>query len=386
MPGEKVEEVPSVRASLLAAVKEVETGEQDQEVRTGEEPPEGAQETPPEGEPAKKEEQEPPPEEEEQEPPPEEEEQEPPPEETPEAKAAKVTAEAEAEKKAKVTEPKLRAPASLSPLERQEFDKASPLLQKAMLRREEQITKALNDTAADRKLGEEYKQLVAPFEAMIRSENSTPARAIANLLSMSVAMRTAPTPHKVQLVANMIAQFLPRDEATLNMLNDAVVSAYQGKPLAGGGGAGGGEFRDPRFDQFLADLRQRSSAKQTEAQDAIRKHYETFAADPKHEYFHDVRPYMSALIAAEAERGVALSDEEAYERACELHPEVGPIVKQQKAAKAASKVNAKLQRSKDAGSSVRAAPVGQRPTKESAQPVTVADSIRQSIKQLDGKP
>lgn len=385
MPGEN-EEIPSVRASLEAAVKEVEGSEGDEQepARTGEQGDEGAAEG--EEKPVKEGEEAP----EEEEKPEGEIEEEPKDDEAPLDDAAQkiVTPEAKkvadeaAKKEAAAAASKTKPPVSLSPLERQEFAKASPLLQKAMLRREEQITKALNETVAARKAGEAFQRIVAPYEGMIRAEGSTPENAVTNLLRMSVAMRTGPLPHRVQLVANMIAQFLPRDEATMNMLDQHLEAAYKGAPAPGGGPNGGGGH-DPRFDQFIADLRQRQTDKQTAQAEGLKKHYEEFAEN--HEYFHDVRPYMSALISAEAERGVVLDDETAYERACELHPEVAPIVKQQKAAAAASKGNPKLQRAKDAGSSVRAAPVGKAPARGSAQPASVADSIRQSIKQLEVK-
>jgi hypothetical protein len=401
MPGEKKEEAAeSVRASLEASIKQIETGgdttdleggdEEQPEARTGEAEGEQPVEEEPEGEVAIEEE----------------------PEgereiEEPDVQA-KVERDQETGKFKKVEgEPakKLlpgekpvvekqplkaaalpaRAPASLSPAERAAFAEANPVLQRAITRRDAEVTKALNDTAEARKGFDTYRQIVGPYEQQIRAEGSTPEIAIGKLLRMSMAMRFAPTQTKIQLFANMAQQFLPRDEASIEALDQALGAVFSGKAAPAGGGGPTGQFMDPRFDAFMADLSARAKEREDKAQGEMRQKYEKFAET--HEYFNDVKPYMAALIQAEAERGVALSDEDAYDKACLLHPEVAPIVQQQKAAEAARRGNPRLQRAKAAGSSVRASPAGRVTAKENEgdQPDSVRGSIEKSIRQLEAR-
>jgi arginyl-tRNA synthetase len=178
---------------------------------------------------------------------------------------------------------------------------------------------------------------------------------------------------------------LPRDQATLDMLDNMLGAAFTGQQTQLSPGATpGGQFMDPRFDAFMSDLTARQREREEIAQKAVVAKYEKFAET--HEYFNDVRPYMAALIQAEADRGVVLSDEDAYEKACTLHPEVAPIVQQLKAAEAARRGNPRLQRSKAAGGSVRASPAGRMPAKEEGdQPDSVRGSIEKSIRQLEGR-
>jgi hypothetical protein len=90
------------------------------------------------------------------------------------------------------------------------------------------------------------------------------------------------------------------------------------------------------------------------------------------EFMDDVREDVADMMELASRRGVALTLEDAYNRACKLHPEVSQVLQQREAAKAANALQASTQRARAASSSVRSQPTA-------AAPAATDDSIRGSL-------
>ena len=82
--------------------------------------------------------------------------------------------------------------------------------------------------------------------------------------------------------------------------------------------------------QALAPLIMQPSRRQAErnqrTEQEIAHEIDTFKADPKNEYFEDVRNLMADVMEVSTRNGYELSVADAYERACLLHPEVRKII------------------------------------------------------------
>ena len=253
----------------------------------------------------------------------------------------------------------LRAPQSWKPLAREKWSSVPPEAQQEILRLDKEVRQTMQEAAPARKFAAEFQQTVAPFEGMIRAEGSNPLQAIGNLLQTAAALRTAPPTHKAQLVAGLIKTFgVPIEDL------DSILAGEQAQGGRQQAQPQPQQFRDPRLDALL-----------TQREHHIRQQVSTELAEfeKTHEFFDDVRDDMADLVAMAHQRGVALTTEEAYNKAIRLHPELSKVLEQREAAKAAANAQASTQRTRAAASSVKSQPAG---PVEPAQP----DDLRSVIK------
>lgn len=272
----------------------------------------------------------------------------PPPEAKPDAPAAVATQDA------------LKAPQSWKATVREHWSKLPTDVQAEVARREKEISVAMQESAESRKLADNFKQTVAPFEAMIRAEGADPIKAVGSLLQTAMALRTAPPAHKAQLVANMCKSFgVPID------LLDAAISGQM--PTQSQGAVDPSQLAA----QIKADLmREMQQGRQQAAMQKGAQEVEAFAS--KAEFLDDVRHEVADLLEVSARRGQTLSLEDAYNRVVRTHPDISKVLQQREAAKQAANATASTQRARAAASSVRSQPA-------TVQPAQSDDSIRAAL-------
>lgn len=263
----------------------------------------------------------------------------------------------------------LKAPQSWKPAERETWAKLPPEAQRAVDRREREMQAGFEDAAEAKRQWGAFREAVAPYEGMLRGEGMDPIREVGNLLQVAQAMRTAPPQHKAQIIANMVKSFnIPIDVLDSVLAGDG---PPQGQP---------GPAMDPRAmmaqvkQELMADMqRQRQQGQsQRSAQDIA-----TFGA--KSEFFEDVRNDMGDLMAGAAARGVALTLDEAYNRACRADPKIWEILQQREAAKNVANAQASTQRAKAASTSIKSQPAAQM---NGVQAKTTRDAVEQAWEQL----
>lgn len=164
---------------------------------------------------------------------------------------------------------------------------------------------------------------VQPYEAMIRSENSTPDRAIASLLQSAYVLRTAPPQQKAQLIMQIAQQY------------GADLSPYFSQQAEQSAGQQDLSSVQQMVHQLVAphiqkiqqwemsqaeDKRRRDQQMDQEIQSQVMAFQSATNEDgsPKHLYFENVRGLMGAYYF----NGQAESLDQAYEMACWAHPEV----------------------------------------------------------------
>ena len=92
---------------------------------------------------------------------------------------------------------------------------------------------------------------------------------------------------------------------------------------------------------------------------------------------------MADLLDASYRRGKSLTLEQAYEKACQINPDVAAAFSQRKAALAAKEQAQSAQRAQVASSSVKANPAG--PVKSGDGPKTLRDSIKAAMAAAEGR-
>jgi hypothetical protein len=257
---------------------------------------------------------------------------------------------------APTTEPKpeaakveaVKAPQSWKPAAREHFAKLPAEVQAEVIRRERETATAMQEAAPARKFHQEFQSVVAPYMGMIQAEGAEPMKAVANLLQTAAALRTAPPAHKAQLVANMVRTF-GIDISAL----DAALAGQPSQHAAPTQSQG----VDPasiaaRVQQQV--MQQLQAQRQAALQQKSATDVEAFGQ--AREFFEDLREDMADLLQSAHRRGVALTLEDAYNRAARMHPEISQVLSQREAAKAANATQASTQRARAAASSVRSQP------------------------------
>lgn len=263
----------------------------------------------------------------------------------------------------------VKPPQSWRPAAREDWAKVPTSVQQEVDRRERETAVALQESAEARKHHSSFRDTVAPYEANIRSVGLDPMRAVQGLLQTDHTLRTGPPQQKAELIARMMTAYGVPVEALASALDGT------GQPVQSQQ-----QFHDPRVDQILAQQQQRDQAEQQAKLGRAQQTLADFQA--KHEFFEDVREEMSFMLELSAKRGIAMTLDDAYNRATQFHPEISQVLKQRDAAKAATNANASTQRAMAAASSVRSTPAAQM---NGAQPDGLRDQLREVVAGLSGR-
>lgn len=245
-----------------------------------------------------------------------------------------------------------------------EFEKASPALQQAMLRRSDEMHRGVEQYRSRASFGEQVMRAIQPYEATIRSVGIAPDAAISALFNVDHKLRYGSAEEKQQTITTL-AQAYGVDLAAL----------AEGQPKV-----------DPQIvslQQQLQALQQQQynfGLSQQEAQNqALMNQINEFSKDK--EFFEQVAGEMGALLQA----GVATTLEDAYDRAVYANPST------RQAVTAKQRAEEDLRRKEEAAQKIAAAKkaasvnVSTRGNIPSAAPVgSMEDTIRETYRSLVG--
>jgi len=224
-----------------------------------------------------------------------------------------------------------------------------------VLRREKEIARELANVGEERKVAQAFRQAVAPYEAMIRAEGSTPERAVGNLLQTAMALRTAPPAHKAQLVASLISDFgVPLDGLVAALQGQPVAHQQQAAPMVDPGTIAQ-QVEQRLMQQLAAQREQVLLAKATQETDSFLDSKPVHGPDGT-DYSDDIRDAMADILERAARRGSTITLERAYSLAAREHPEVSKVLERQERAASAAQAQASTQRARAAAVSVRSSP------------------------------
>lgn len=249
-----------------------------------------------------------------------------------------------------------RAPQSWKPETREHWAAIPNEVKAEIVRREGEFTRVLQETAEARRFSDAVMKTIAPYEMFIKAENASPLQAIDNLMSTAARLRTGTAPELAQLMSGLIQQFGvgrfgpgfvesldqalvgqtpqvdPREQAIRRQLEQEIAPVRQ----------------------FMTEMQQAKQQQEMMQQQAAGSEVQGFLAN--HEFAMDVKDDMADLIELASKRGREMSLEEAYDRACRAHPEIGKIfAKRDQASQAASR-NQVAQKARAASVSVGGAP------------------------------
>lgn len=216
-----------------------------------------------------------------------------------------------------------KAPLGWGPSRDTLWAKIPPEVRSVITKRETEIQQGMSQAGRIRQVAEEYHQVIMPFEHVIKSMNSTPRQALTNVMQTATALIVGTQAQKVAVLTEMIERYgvdLPELDKALTARLQNKGSNPQSEPAA----------LDPRLLQQLQplfalqqELEQAKGQKQTRLQTEATEAINSVANEP---YFSDVRDDMADIMEISAKRGVIMTIKQAYDKACQLNPEVAKLL------------------------------------------------------------
>lgn len=258
----------------------------------------------------------------------------------------------------------LKAPASWSPLAREEWSKVPKSVQETIDKREKEVLGVMNESAQSRQHMANFNNMIQPFQGMFQAQGiQNPLQGIYNVLQMSARLQGGSPQDKAATMAGMIKQF----GVNITDLDNAIVG---NKSAAGPQQAG----NDPRYDQLAQQVNGMQSfftQQNQQQQDTITTETTAFLA--ANEFAPELRGVMADFMDMAAKQpGASLSLKEAYERAIATRPDIQQVLASRKKIADAGK---HTQNARAAGVSV---PINSNGGNAPAAPETLRDALVES--------
>jgi len=212
------------------------------------------------------------------------------------------------------------APKGLSPEAREAWKETPEAVRKELAKREADYERGIVKYAQNAKRAEAMDQVLQPYQQLF-AMNGGPGNTLPGLLQTASVLQMGAPAQKAELVANLIKQF----GVDVRALDNALVGQ---KPPADMQKQSELEQilnqRLQPLQQQLQQYQQRDQQQKEQEKQAIQQELKEFAAG--HEFYDDVKNDMADLMEMSANRGRAMSMEEAYNIACSTHPSIAKIM------------------------------------------------------------
>ena len=243
-----------------------------------------------------------------------------------------------------------KAPQSWKPAEKAKWATLDPDIRQEVLRRERQVTQALNETAQARSIANEFAQTVQPYMARIQSLGVQPVQAVGELLKADYLLSSAPPPQRAAFMAKLIQDY-GVDIQQLDLAlsgQSSQVDPVQAKV-------------DELLQQRLAPLNDFVKLQKQQVEEAERQRAEAAAAEvaamsantTEFPHFERVRDQMADWIEFAQKKNIHMDLKTAYNKAIMSDPELSQLVVRQQQTLSQA---AQAQRAKQASVSVSGAP------------------------------
>lgn len=250
---------------------------------------------------------------------------------------------------------KAKPPGGWTPEEREGWDKLPEGAQKAILRRESDFSRALNDSAAARRWATDFHKIVSPHEHLMRASGVTPLQAVNNLVNTAALLQVGTPAQKAGTIANIIRTY----GIDITMLDSLLAGKAPPEKAAQS------DALMAAIDQRLKpvqDFMQKLDTSKTAAERRLEvdssKMIDDFKADPKNEFYEDLSADIADLLDLATNRGREMTLRQAYDLAASQHPEISKVIEQRKAAERTQAAAKNLQKSRRAASSQAAGTPG----------------------------
>jgi hypothetical protein len=245
-------------------------------------------------------------------------------------------------------------------------------VQQEILRRERDFVRGMTETQAARDFQSEFGKVVAPYANIIAAEGGQPLAVVNNLMATAASLSHGSPMQKAQTAAAIIRNF----GVDIQML-DGLLAGQPAPNLQQQNSQTAEGYINAAVQRALGPLLQAQQGRQQEMQQSVDTDIETFAADPKNEFFEDVREDMADILEMAAKRGQKMDLQTAYNRAILMHSEIAPIAQARVLADKTAQASAAAKAARSKAVSVTGAPA--KPADAAGRSGSLRDDILDAI-------
>ena len=240
----------------------------------------------------------------------------------------------------------LRAPVSWKPTTREHWAKLPTEVKQEVLKREQDIQKGLQQASQHKKIAEEYVHTLQPYQQMIQGSGATPSQAIDAMFSTASILTFGTPKQKAEKLAEVIENY----SVDLEIL-DQTLAGMEVPDDANAGIMNVLREELAPVKQFMGQFQGATEQQTQQITAQVEQDLQNFAA--QNEFYEDVREDMADIMEIAGKRGQTMTLEQAYERACQLVPEVKKVLDHRAARGSAARPNNdEISRKRTAASSV----------------------------------
>ena len=262
----------------------------------------------------------------------------------------------------------IQPPSSWRANVREQFAALPAEVQEEVLRRESDFHKGIEQYRTDADYGRNLKSVFAPYQQDFASLGVNETQAVSSLLQTERTLRLGTPEQKLAIFQSMASSYGVPVEALVSDDGDVRQTAMLNAQLTS------------RLNQLEQQLHGFTTAQQSQVQAQVTDSITKFASDPANKWFSDVREDMGRLL----EGGIAADLQDAYDKACNMRPDIRAAIAAQQQREADEKRQKEaqqrvIQAKKSASVNVRQS--GPKPVASNA-PRTIDDTLREVYDRL----
>ena len=262
----------------------------------------------------------------------------------------------------------IQPPSSWRANVREQFAALPAEVQEEVLRRESDFHKGIEQYRTDADYGRNLKSVFAPYQQDFASLGVNETQAVSSLLQTERTLRLGTPEQKLAIFQSMASSYGVPVEALVSDDGDVRQTAMLNAQLTS------------RLNQLEQQLHGFTTAQQSQVQAQVTDSVTKFASDPANKWFSDVREDMGRLL----EGGIAADLQDAYDKACNMRPDIRAAIAAQQQREADEKRQKEaqqrvIQAKKSASVNVRQS--GPKPVASNA-PRTIDDTLREVYDRL----
>jgi len=192
-------------------------------------------------------------------------------------------------------------------------------MREAIALREKQFNDGIVKYAADAKRAREMDGVLGQYQHYFAMTGEPVGKTVNDLLRVASNLYAAPANQKANIIAGLINQY----GVPIDVLDSILAGENPRVPQA--------DVIDQRiqqavqpFQQIIQSFQQREQQEAQRTQQQIAGELQQFAA--KNEFYSDVAEDMADFLDIAAKNGRSMTLDEAYQRACNLNPQISQIL------------------------------------------------------------
>lgn len=246
-----------------------------------------------------------------------------------------------------------KAPGTWGAEARETWKDLPPRARQEIWKREKDAVRALTISTKARQFSEKFEETMRPYMGFIAAEGAQPLQAVDYMMRTAALFRVGSAEQKAQAVAGICKQW----KIDLDLLDSMLAGAPAPQRQQSGQVDIQAEVQRA-LQPILAPVMQRQQQMMQEIDQEVEQDLAAFAADPKHEFYNDVKADMADIMELAQKRGVKISLTQAYERATLLSESVRRTIEARKTRQQAQTSQQIADRARHAAASVPGSSVG----------------------------